>query len=83
MVGCIKWKDFNYWAFLTSKFLKQAFKNVLQGQVEVSSPTNALIQHKYNHALRVKRTLLGGLGVLLFAQERGAKTALPQKPGRK
>lgn len=68
---------------LISKFLKQAFTNVLKGQVEVSSPTNALIQHKHNHALRVKRTLLGGLDVLLTAQETGAKTASPQKPGRK
>lgn len=42
-----------------------------------------LIQRKYNHALRVKRTLFGGLDVLLSAQETGAKTASPQKLGRK
>lgn len=42
-----------------------------------------LIQRKYNHALRVKRTLLGGLDVLLSAQETEAKTASPQKLGRK
>lgn len=83
MVGCIKWKDFNCWHFLISKFLNQVFTNVLKGQVEGSSPTNALIQRKYNHALGAKRTLLGGLDVLLSAQETGAKIASPQKPGRK
>lgn len=85
MVGCIKWKDLNCWVFLISTFLKQAFTNILEGQVvsKVSSPIYALIQCKYNHALRVKRTLLSELDVLLTAQETGAKTASPQKPGRK
>lgn len=68
---------------LIAKFLKLAFTNVLKHQVPLSSPTNALIQRKYNHALRVKRTLLGGLDVLLSAQETGVKTVSPQKPGRK
>lgn len=84
-MGCITRKDLNccFWFFLISEFIKQTFTNALKGQVEVSSPANALIQRKYSHALRVTSTLLGGLDVLLSAEETGAKTASPKKTGKK